>query len=569
MYKQVIVIGGGLSGLSAAHTAIEHGANVILLDKNPFCGGNSTKATSGLNATVTKTQIRKGIEDSVESFEKDTVVSSHLGKDNTPYPLAKTLTTESNPCVEWLTTKFKIDLSILSRMGGHSFPRTHRGKERFPGMTITYALLERLEEIEKETKGEVAKIINKAKVNKLITDNGYVIGVEYEKDGKTLKEYGTVILATGGFGADFTEKSLLQRFRPDLAHLPTTNGSHCTGDGIKLAESVGGVAIDMEWIQVHPTGLVHPDDPNAKVKWLAAEALRGCGGILLDAKGKRFCDELGRRDYVTGEMNKNKGPFRLVLNSKAGKEIEWHCKHYQGRKLMKFFENGTKLAQELGISPEELQATFKKYSEDAKNGKDEYGKKFFHNTPFDISDSFWVAIVTPVVHYTMGGIKISTDSEVMGNEKVVPGLFAAGEVAGGVHGKNRLGGNSLLECVVFGRIAGRSAAKFMLRTNIAKSEGKLVNNKCMNRLNLIKNQLTSVKEYTVEDVGKHNKDGDCWVILWDKVYDVSKFMKDHPGGLESILLYAGQDATEQFDLMHQNSVLLKYGPGMEIGKLKK
>jgi len=209
-----------------------------------------------------------------------------------------------------------------------------------------------------------------------------------------------------------------------------------------------------------------------------------------------------------------------------------------------------------------------KYSEEAKNGKDEFGKKFFHNTPFDINDSFWVAIVTPVVHYTMGGIKISTDAEVMG-DKVVPGLFAAGEVAGGVHGKNRLGGNSLLECVVFGRIAGRSAAKFMLRTNIAKSEGKLVNNKCINRLNLIKNQLNSVKEYTIEDVSKHNKDGDCWVILWDKVYDVSKFMKDHPGGLESILLYAGQDATEQFDLMHQNSVLLKYGPAMEIGKLKK
>ena len=347
MYKQVIVIGGGLSGLSAAHTAIEFGANVVLLDKNPFCGGNSTKATSGLNACLTKTQIKKGIEDSVESFEKDTVVSSHLGKDDKPYPLAKTLAQESDPCVEWLTSSFGIDLSLVSRLGGHSYPRTHRGKERFPGMTITYALLERLEQIEQQTKGQVARIVNKAKVNKLISEHGYVIGVEYEKEGKVLKEYGTVIIATGGFGADFTDKSLLNRFRPDLAHLPTTNGSHCTGDGIKMAEGVGGVTVDMEWIQVHPTGLVHPDDPQAKVKWLAAEALRGVGGILLDANGKRFCDELGRRDYVTGEMNRNKGPFRLVLNSKAGKEIEWHCKHYQGRKLMKFFENGTKLAQEI------------------------------------------------------------------------------------------------------------------------------------------------------------------------------------------------------------------------------
>ena len=198
-------------------------------------------------------------------------------------------------------------------------------------MTITYALLEKLEEIEKNSKGELAKIINKAKVTNLIKDNsGNVVGLEYEKEGKIIKEHGVVVICTGGFGADFSQNSLLQKYRPDICHLPTTNGNHCSGDGLKMATSVGGDLVDMEWVQIHPTGLVHPDEPNSKIKWLAAEALRGVGGILLNANGERFCDELGRRDYVTGEMNKNKGPFRLVLNGKAGKEIEWHCKHYIG-----------------------------------------------------------------------------------------------------------------------------------------------------------------------------------------------------------------------------------------------
>ncbi len=369
MLNQIIIVGGGLSGVSAAHTALEHGARVVLIDKSPFCGGNSTKATSGMNACVTKTQVAKGIKDSVESFEKDTVISANLGKEYKPYPLARTLTEDSAPAVEWLTSKFKIDLSLVSQLGGHSFPRTHRGKERFPGMTITYGLLEKLEEVEKNSNGEQARIVNKAKATKLITDdNKNVIGLEYEKEGKTFKEYGVVVICSGGFAADFTPNSLLMKYRPDLAHLPTTNGSHCTGDGIKMCADVGGELVDMEWIQIHPTGLVQPSDPENKVKWLAAEALRGVGGLILNANGERFCDELGRRDYVTGEMWNNKGPFRLVLNSTASKEIEWHCKHYVGRKLMKFFNTGKELAKEMNVPVESLEKTFNSYNDFAKSG---------------------------------------------------------------------------------------------------------------------------------------------------------------------------------------------------------
>ncbi|MCP3686357.1 MAG: FAD-binding protein [bacterium] len=430
-------------------------------------------------------------------------------------------------------------------------------------MTITYALLEKLEEIEKTSGGKTARILTKAKATKLFNDrDGKVIGVEYEKDGKSNREEGVVIICSGGFAADFSDNSLLKRWRPDLMHLPTTNGSHCTGDGIKMAEGVGGASVFMEWVQVHP------GDPNSKVNFLAAEALRGCGGIILDKDGKRFCDELGRRDYVSGMMFKNKAPFRLLLNSLASKEIEWHCKHYVGRKLMKRFNTAYDLAKEMGVNPDVLKKTFDDYNQSAKQGKDEFGKKFFHNTPLVLNEFYHVGQITPLLHYCMGGIKISENAEVLsGQDQVVPGVFAAGEVTGGVHGKNRLGGNALLECVVFGRVAGRSASNYLLRSAISRIQPNRVS-RALSRFETVRNHLASEKEYTKEEVAKHNKEGD-WISLWEYVYDVSKFMTDHPGGKDSIMLFAGQDGSEQFDLIHQDTVLKRYGPEMKLGKLKK
>ncbi|KAF4748631.1 hypothetical protein FOZ62_029079 [Perkinsus olseni] len=476
--EHVIVVGGGLAGLSAAHTVLERGGRVILVDKMSFCGGNSTKATSGINGALTATQRKNGIPDSPELFEKDSLRGGAERPD-----LIKVLTHESADGVDWLIDRFGLDLSLLSRLGGHSMQRTHRGKARFPGMTITYALMEKLEEICEQDPNR-AKMILKAKVEKLLTDaSGEVVGCEYVKDGKSHQLFGAVVLATGGFGADFTEGSLLKQHRPDLAHLPTTNGEHTTGDGIKMAQAIGGETVDLEWVQVHPTGLVHPDEPDNKVKFLAAEALRGVGGLLIDADGRRFCNELGRRDYVTGEMWKNKGPFRLLLNSKASKEIEWHCKHYKGRGLMKFYKSGRDLCADTGMDPKVLEDSFRvnnecavKMAQDPEGGSypaypsgksyDKWGKKFYHNTPTDINDSFHVAIVTPVIHYCMGGLKVDTDARVLKQDKPIEGLFGAGEVNGGIHGKNRLGGSSLLDCVVFGRVAGRSASRHMQERNV-------------------------------------------------------------------------------------------------------
>merc|ERR1719221_18119 len=260
-----------------------------------------------------------------------------------------------------------------------------------------------------------------------------------------------------------------------------------------MGEAIGAKTIDLEWVQVHPTGLVKPDDADAKIKFLAAEALRGVGGLVLDADGKRFANELGRRDYVTGEMWKNKPPFRLCLNKAAAAEISWHCKHYTGRGVMKFYENGKALAKDMGVPLQTLVDTHDAHylaaqktakdpdggswpaypsgkSWDDASGKTGSGKKFYHNmipgSAFK-SEPFYVAIITPVIHYCMGGLEIDVDSAVIGsNGKAIPGLYAAGEVAGGVHGNNRLGGNSLLDCVVFGRVAAKHCAKYMLGANM-------------------------------------------------------------------------------------------------------
>ena len=571
LVDKVIVVGGGLAGLSAAHTVLENGGTVLLLDKSSYCGGNSTKATSGFNAAYTKSQIFNGHKDSYENFAKDIYKSANLGKSEEPYELGRILADESDSAFEWLTKVFKIDLSLVSRLGGHSGDRTHRGKEKFPGMTITYGLLNALEKIEEDTKGKKAKIICKANVTDLITKDGKIVGVKYILDEKeTFEEYGVVVIATGGFAADFGKDSLLMKYRPDLEKFCTTNGPHCTGDGLKMALKVGGDLVDMEWIQVHPTGIVNPRDPDNKVKWLAAEALRGVGGIIVNKNGQRFCDELGRRDYVSGEMMKNQGPFRLILSSGASKEIIWHCNHYKSRGVMKRFENLKEIAQDMGLEYSKLSDSIDEFNDIAKNNKDPFGRTYFKNTPIQKDQEFHVCIITPVVHYVMGGIKINPQCQALKGTTPIPGLYACGEVAGGVHGKNRLGGNSLAECVVYGRLAGKYSTHYLLNNSLRA----LGSNRCSNnRFSLLRDQMSneklSLKEYEKDEIAKHNTEKDCWVIIKDQVYDVSKFLKDHPGGVDSIMVYAGGDATEQFEMMHDNNILKKYGPQFLIGKLGK
>eukprot|EP00056_Hartaetosiga_gracilis_P010031 m.147326 g.147326 ORF g.147326 m.147326 type:complete len:1095 (+) comp13241_c0_seq11:68-3352(+) len=588
MKGQVIVIGGGLSGHTACHTVLEHGGRVLLLEKTAFCGGNSTKATSGINGGGTRMQERSGIQDSKELFEKDTTKSA--GEMARPH-LIKALTHKSASAVEWLSDEFGLDLSLIGQMGAHSVPRTHRGEGRFPGMMITCELISAFEH-ECEVNPDRARIITRARATRLLTDNaGNVIGVEYTKKKQTFQEFGCVIIATGGFSADFENDSLLRNVEkewrklpmwskiprlPSLLDLPTTNGPNTTGDGIKIAMAVGAGVTDLPYVQVHPTGLVDPKNPDSKVKWLAAEAMRGSGGMLIDANGKRFCNELGKRDYVTGKMFENKGPFRLLMNSKSTKEFEWHCEHYAARGVMQKYPCAGDLAIEMGIEPSTLQETFEKYNSVAANNSDPFGKKIFNNTPFTMTEQYFVAIVTPVVHYTMGGLTCDEFAQVYTNKgSVLKGLFGAGEAIGGIHGDNRLGGSSLLDCVVFGRIAGETAAKYIQDSNAMQatvSPGLAPKTLLSSSSPSSSLKSSSVGKtttvYTAADVAEHNTRGDCWVIIHDKVYDVTEFLEDHPGGVESIVAFAGKDSTKSFDMLHSMDLLEKYASEYEIGVLK-
>ncbi|KAI5801514.1 flavocytochrome c [Peziza echinospora] len=611
MAPRTIIVGGGLSGLSAAHTVYLAGGNVLVLDKQGFFGGNSTKATSGINGALTRTQVDQEIRDSVQQFYADTLKSA---RDKARPELIKVLTHKSASAIEWLQEVFNLDLTLVSRLGGHSQPRTHRGHDaKFPGMAITYALMQRLEELA-ETEPERVQIIKKANVKSINKEGNKVTGLNYEFEGKMFTENGPVILATGGYAADFTETSFIKKYRPETYHLSTTNGSHATGDGQKMVMAIGGNGIDLDKIQVHPTGLVDPKDPKAKTKFLAAEALRGEGGLLLNATGDRFCDELGHRDYVSGEMFKNKFPIRLILNSKASKVLDFHTRHYSGRGLMKKM-TGQELAKEIGISSEKLQKTFDDYNliADGKK-KDPYGKKFFAAVPFDVKDDFHVALMEPVLHFTMGGIEINDKAEVLNSEgKPFEGLYACGELAGGVHGANRLGGSSLLGCVVYGRVAGETASTYQFQQVLTNSSaaarlGQIalhIDPSNPGRLTIdwsgsaagpatqaaaqapaapvdsksgetpakaakpaLKDFKIPEKEYTLEEVAKHTTKDDVWVVVKGVVMDLTSFLEDHPGGANAIMNFAGRDATEEFEMLHDDEVIPKYAAGTVIGRIK-
>merc|ERR1712127_48933 len=333
--------------------------------------------------------------------------------------------------------------------------------------------------------------------------------------------------------------------------------------------------------------------------------------------GKRFANELGRRDYVTGEMWKNKPPFRLCLNKAASDEIHWHCKHYTGRGVMKFYENGAALAKDMGVELSVLEKTHDEHyqaakktekdpdggsypaypsgkSWDAASGKTGSGKKFYHNIIQGSAvknEPFYVAIITPVIHYCMGGLEIDVNSAVVNaNGASIPGLYAAGEVAGGIHGNNRLGGNSLLDCVVFGRVAGAHAAKWMLGADCKPvSLNDLSGGGLSGEVKASKNAGGAYEDnmnagakagaapaagaavaaggggYTLEEVAKHNSKQSCWVVLDGKVLDVTSFLSEHPGGELAILTFAGKDATEEFNMIHPPDVVGKYAPDAVIG----
>ena len=363
-------------------------------------------------------------------------------------------------------------------------------------------------------------------------------------------------------------------------------------------------------------------------------ALRGEGGLLLNSEGQRFADELGHRDYVSGEMWKQKEakkwPIRLVLNSKASNVLDFHTRHYSGRGLMKKM-SGAELAKEIGCSPETLQKTFSNYNAIAEGKeKDPFGKKFFHNLPFNVDDTFHVAIMEPVLHFTMGGIEINDKAEVLNSDgKPFESLYACGELAGGVHGANRLGGSSLLGCVVYGRVAGSSASQYLFQkvitggistasqrlgqislhidpatpgkisvewadgaasdTSLSAVAGgqKQAQQSQSSAAPVMKGSAADSadpgkvskptdpvefkvpdKEFSMDEVAKHNKKDDLWIAVKGLVLDVTNWLDEHPGGPQALFSHMGRDASEEFEMLHDDEVIPKYAAGIVIGRVK-
>lgn len=472
--RPVVIVGTGLAGLTTANQLVMHHAiPVILIDKAKKVGGNSIKASSGINGAQTKLQEELNINDTPDSFFLDTTRSA---KGKGVSTLMKKLAFDSKGAIAWLSTSMGVQLDTLTRLGGHSFPRTHRSKGPLPpGFMIVSTLKKRLESLKSYDDSLVQFMMESKLLDVKINKNRKVYGIEYlDATGKTqLINTDHVVLATGGFGFS---KNAIKKYSPNVVGLPTTNGPETTGDGQEILEKLGAQMIDMEQVQVHPTAFIDPEDRSSNKKFLAAEALRGEGGILIDrVTSKRFVNELATRDFVVESINKHckdRTPL-LIISEAAYERISHHMDFYISKQLIKRLQVKEVISEyNLNGTPEQLASTLIEYS-NLTPDSDEFGRPVISNTfGSDVTPDTYIYVgeVTPAIHFTMGGARINTESQIVdnNNEPIAYGLYGAGEVTGGVHGSNRLGGSSLLECVVYGKQAADTIAKLLKNGNVTE-----------------------------------------------------------------------------------------------------
>lgn len=453
-----IVIGSGLAGLSAASELISHKIPVVMLERAAKPGGNSIKASSGINGAPTKYQPEKDdafYTDSIRSAGKAMGEMTKHRED-----LISTLVNSSASAISWLTETHGIDLSRVAQLGGHSVPRTHRPSSKLPpGFAIVSNLLKSLQS------SPLFELQTSCTVTELLKSGSRVTGVSYlASSGNPGTLHGPVIVAGGGFGGDTT--GLLAKYRPDLANYPSTNEEQ---PGVQpLLTTIGAHLIDMPLIQVHPTGFIDPASPSAPVKFLAAEMLRGEGGILLLPTGERFVNELETREHITkaieSQGSTSETPkqwnIQIVLDEDTYQAAKSHVDFYMSKGLIR-----KSVISALGDNALSSIQEYAKAVEKKDPSLDEFHRPSFGHwslTEPTLESTVYVGTVTPVIHFTMGGVVTNTDAQVLDEQqKPIEGVWAAGEVAGGVHGGNRLGGSSLLECVVFGRRAGETCAAYL------------------------------------------------------------------------------------------------------------
>ena len=487
----IVVVGAGGAGMTAAITAAGEGKSVVILESQSMVGGNSVRATGGMNAGKTvyqdenefgesagvektlKTAAEKyadnetitalaktvseqwaayqanptGYFDSVELMELDTMIG---GKGINDPALVETLCENSADAIDWLD-EHGITLHNVSSFGGASVKRIHRpvndeGKVVSVGSYMIPLLQENCE------KAGVKMMLDTTATEILTDANGAAVGVKATgASGETVTVNAkAVVLATGGFGANL---DMVVKYKPELKGFMTTNAPGIQGQGIEMAEAIGAATVDMDQIQIHPT-------VEANTAALITEGLRGDGAILINAEGKRFIDEVGTRDVVSAAEIAQTGSYSWLVVDQAMADNSSVIQGYIKKGYTVTGATYEELAKAMGVDGAALAETMDNWNGyvEAKNDPD-FGRTSFAN-PLNTAP-YYAIKVTAGVHHTMGGLKINPNTEVLNeNGEVIPGLFAAGEVTGGVHGANRLGGNAVADFTVFVRIAGAAASDY-------------------------------------------------------------------------------------------------------------
>jgi len=448
----VVIIGAGGAGLSAAISAHQNGASVLVLEKMSRVGGNTIISGAAYNAVDPERQSAQNIEDSIEKHFTQT----YEGGDKLGNPeLIQTLVENAYPTLQWLEglgMEFKPE--VYTVLGG-LWPRAHApAKPLGTGFIETY-----MSYIEKNS-DKIEVMVNTEAVE-IIMENGKAVGVKAKGENGEVVAMANkgVIIASGGFANNPEMREEYNKNWPSLANIKSTNHSGATGDGITMAKALGANLVGMEWIQLLPMG-----DPETGS--LSGNIEQGVENrIFVNLDGNRFVDEGARRDVMTKALMEQKEQSMWVILDKHSYptgDIKNHFNESIDELVAagRAFKGETleDLAAQIGVDPANLVSAVEAFNTHVDNkSPDAFGRTLYQDK-ID-QGPFYAGKRVPTVHHTMGGVQIDVSGHVIDTAgNVIPGLYAAGEVTGGIHGANRLGGNALADINVFGRIAGANAA---------------------------------------------------------------------------------------------------------------
>ncbi|PXW46781.1 fumarate reductase flavoprotein subunit [Erwinia sp. AG740] len=440
----VVVIGSGGAGLAAAIQACDDGARVLIVEKMSSIGGNTIKASVGMNAAGTRFQKMRGIVDDKQRFYEETLKG---GKQKNNPDLLKRFVEGAPMAIDWLAER-GIELNDITITGGMSVDRTHRPAD---GSAVGGFLISGL--VKNINKRNIDVMLETAVID-ILHDAGAVTGVRVQSEDNEQLTIATkgVIVATGGFSAN---RDMVLKYRPDLDGFVTTNHSGATGCGIAILEKVGADTVDLGEIQIHPT-------VEQNTSYLISESIRGGGAILVNQQGQRFFNEMETRDKVSASIIALPEKYAYILFDEQVRAKNKAADEYLSRGFVVSAASPRELADKLAIDADALQATLTRYNRFVeKRHDDDFGRQTALRHPLN-QGPFYAIRIAPGVHHTMGGVVINTDTAVLDRKKrVIRGAFAAGEVVGGIHGGNRIGGNAIADIIVFGIQAGRNAATYV------------------------------------------------------------------------------------------------------------